>query len=78
MKAFADDKIKFAIVMIFVFDLFENIVGKGENAGIQHFLLFLQCFHTDFSSSMFKDGIVWQRADPPLRQECLIQLYHCP
>ena len=23
---------------------FENIVGKGENAGYQHFLLFLQCF----------------------------------
>ena len=23
---------------------FENIVGKGENAGNQHFLLFLQCF----------------------------------
>ena len=26
----------------------ENIVGKGENAGYQHFLLFLQCFHTAF------------------------------
>ena len=24
--------------------LFENIVGKGENAGTQHFLLFPQCF----------------------------------
>ena len=24
--------------------LFENIVGKGENAGNQHFLLFPQCF----------------------------------
>ena len=23
---------------------FENIAGKGENAGNQHFLLFLQCF----------------------------------
>ena len=23
---------------------FANIVGKGENAGIQHFLLFSQCF----------------------------------
>ena len=23
---------------------FENIVGKGKNAGNQHFLLFLQCF----------------------------------
>ena len=23
---------------------FENIMGKGENAGNQHFLLFPQCF----------------------------------
>ena len=27
----------------FLFDRVENIVGKGENAGYQHFLLFLQC-----------------------------------
>ena len=26
------------------FDSAENIVGKGENAGSQHFLLFPQCF----------------------------------
>ena len=25
-------------------DIVENIVGKGENAGNQHFLLFPQCF----------------------------------
>ena len=25
-------------------DLSENIVGKGENAGSQHFLLLIQCF----------------------------------
>ena len=30
--------------MISVFDRVENIVGKGENAGYQHFLLFPQCF----------------------------------
>ena len=28
----------------FVFDTIENIVGKGENAGHQHLLLFPQCF----------------------------------
>ena len=27
---------------------FENIVGKGENAGNQHFLLFQQCFQKGF------------------------------
>ena len=44
LKAFADDKInvneKFKIGLGRV----ESIVGKGENAGHQHFLLFQQCF----------------------------------
>ena len=31
-------------MIISVFDREENIVGKGENAGYQHFLLFPQCF----------------------------------
>ena len=30
--------------MISVSDGQENIVGKGENAGYQYFLLFTQCF----------------------------------
>ena len=29
---------------ISLFDRVENTVGKGENAGYQHFLLFQQCF----------------------------------
>ena len=44
LKAFADDKIKVFEMMIFVFDRVENIVGKGENAGYQHFLLFPTMF----------------------------------
>ena len=48
LKAFADDKINVLKMMIFVFDRDENIVGKGENAGYQHFLLFPQCFHRAF------------------------------
>ena len=35
----------------------ENIVGKGENAGYQHFLLFPPCFQEAFSSGMLKVGI---------------------
>ena len=35
-KAFADDKIKLPMRMIFVFDRLENIVRKEENAGYQH------------------------------------------
>ena len=31
-------------MMISVFDKVENIVGKGENTGNQHFLLFPECF----------------------------------
>ena len=33
-----------------IFQRIENIVGKGENAGYQHFLLFPQRFH-EISSS---------------------------
>ena len=47
-KAVADDNIKVLKKMIFVFDRVENIVGKGENAGYQHFLLFPQCFQKAF------------------------------
>ena len=44
MKAVADDKSNVANKMISVCDRVENIVGKGHNAGYQHFLLFPQCF----------------------------------
>ena len=36
-----------------------NIVGKGENAGYQHFLLFPQCFQKATFSVSFKVGIVF-------------------
>ena len=58
LKAFADNKIKVLEKMIFVFDRFENIVGKGENAGYQHFLPFPQCFQKAFYSGLLKVGIV--------------------
>ena len=45
--------------MISVFDTVENIVGKGENAGYQHFLLFSECFHKACLSGSVIDGIVW-------------------
>ena len=43
LKTFADNKFNVANMISF-FDSLENMVGKGENAGYQHFLLFLQCF----------------------------------
>ena len=40
LKAFADDKINVTQKLIFALGRVENIVGKGENAGYQHFLFF--------------------------------------
>ena len=44
LKAFSDDILKFAEKLKFVLGRVENIVGKGENACKQHFLLFSPCF----------------------------------
>ena len=40
LKALADDKLNIPKMMISRFDREENTVGKGENTGYQHFLLF--------------------------------------
>ena len=42
-KAFAEDKTIVTENMKFVLERIENIVGKGENAGYQHFHHFPQC-----------------------------------
>ena len=47
--------------MKFVSGRVENIVGKGENAGYQHFLLFLQCFQKTSYTELLKVMTVWQR-----------------
>ena len=44
VKAFADYKVTVTEKLKFVLGRLENIVGKGENAGYQHFLLFPQYF----------------------------------
>ena len=44
---------------IFVFDRVENIVGKGENAGHRHFLLFPQYFREAFYPGALQFGTVW-------------------
>ena len=43
--------------MISLFDRVENIVGKGENAGYQHFLLFQQCFPKRFNVGLIGVGL---------------------
>ena len=61
MKAIADDKINVIQKLNFDIGRVENIVGKGENTGYQHFLLFLQCFQKPSISRLLKVGIVWER-----------------
>ena len=34
----------------------KTIEGKGENAGSQHFLLFLQCLQKPVKNGLFKKG----------------------
>ena len=46
-----------------VFRRIENIVGKEENAGYQHFLLFPQCFQKAFSINVSKVVIAWLRVN---------------
>ena len=48
LKAFADNKLIVTQNIKVVFHRIENIVGKEENAGYQHFLLFPQCFQKFF------------------------------
>ena len=55
---------RYARIIVSVFDQVENIVGKGENAGFQHFLLFPQCFQKATFSLFLKVGIVWQNVNP--------------
>ena len=59
LKTSADDKIKVTKKLKFGLGRVENTVGKGENAGHQHFLLFQQCFQKASFSESLKVGIVW-------------------
>ena len=52
LKAFADDRINVVQMIITVFVRLENILGKGENAGYQHF------FKRLLLSGSLKDVIV--------------------
>ena len=47
-KAFAHDKCNLKTETEFLGGWVKNIVGKGENAGNQHFLFFPQCFQKAF------------------------------
>ena len=42
------------------FDRVENIVGKGEITGYQHFLLFSKCFQKASFFETLKGVILWE------------------
>ena len=65
-------------MMISVFDRVENIVGKRENAGYQHFLIFPQCFQMAFFLLFLKFGIVVVKssADSDIYAEYTIRHIH--
>ena len=52
-----DDKTHVNQMMEKVFERGENIVGKAENAGNQHFLLFPQCFPKPYFLKVIKSQI---------------------
>ena len=58
LKVFEDNILKVSLTTKFVPDRLENIVGKGENAGYQHFLLFPQCFQKPSSFVKSRDCLV--------------------
>ena len=63
LKSIADDKINVTLKLNFFIGWVENIVGKGENAGYQHFLLFPQFFQKFSFAGSLKIGTVWYRVN---------------
>ena len=62
-KVPADDKIKGTQKSKFVSGCTENILGKLENVGNRHVLLFPKCFQTPSSSGSLKLRTVWYRGN---------------
>ena len=58
LKALADEKINVTQKLKFVSGRVENILGKGEDAGYQHFLFLPKYFQKPASSGSLKFGIV--------------------
>ena len=80
---FADKKLENAKMTISPCDRIENTVGKGENAGYQHFLLILQWFPKPSALGSLKVGIVYNRVNLcwpcfSLTLYYIIQLYNDP
>ena len=59
LNELADNKLNVIQNFRFALARVENIVGKGANAGYQHFLLFPPCFQKSFYLLSLKVEIVW-------------------
>ena len=59
LKTFAGDNFNVNQKLKFGMERVENIVGKGENAGYQHFLHFPQCFQTAPYTGSLRVVILW-------------------
>ena len=58
LKDFAHDEMNVTYLLNFVLGREENIVGKGENAGYQHFFPFFpQCFKRPLCQGCLKSGL---------------------
>ena len=57
-KELADNKINTTKKLKFILGMVENILGKGENARYQHFLLSPKCFQKPPSTGSLKAGFV--------------------
>ena len=57
LKEFADNKMNVTNIMKFVLGRVKNILGKGENAAYQHFLLLPKCFQKLPFSVSSKSGL---------------------
>ena len=60
LKELADGKINANELLTLPLGRVENFMGKGENAGYRHFLLFLQCFQKISLPGLLEVWIVYQ------------------
>ena len=58
LEAFADDKLNKYQKLYFVSRRVENIVGKGENPGYEHFILFPQSFQKASLQGLLNLGLL--------------------
>ena len=75
LESFADDKVSVTQKQKFFLGWVENVAGKRENAGYQHFLLFPQSFQKAVFVGSLKLGIVWKRVNLQIKLWLILDYY---